>query len=399
MSDAFTLPARYLALLSLLRERSGERRAWFGDVGFRLPGADVESATWVERLTDARWRGMHPDLIPFAEDGFDNQFCFVRSERRSMRRCRAVVYWTYETYRAVPIASSFDAFLRWAALTAHVSVLRGEPFVDPDVVTERAEPGASGAGHRRRCRRRAHVARPATRRCPPRRAAARPGCAGISGRARRVAAASRSAARGARPVRRGVVRVHRLRRGALRRVPHPAARRGRTLRRRARADDAAPARVRRRRGDALPPRPPPPRRVVDRRADGSAGRPRHGRPRLERDAERRSDQPRFLGGSSRWTTPKATTWRARSPPRATRSSSGSTTSWAPRFTACSRSSTTRQAGRGTPARSLVGRPEPARSVHVASDRVAASTRSNQAVSRGRSSTQTFCRWVSGVRND
>lgn len=126
------MPARYFALLTNLAERTGERRAWLGDVGFRIPGSNVSDGAWAAQLTDARWRGMHPELMPFAEDGFGNLFCFVRSERPSMRGDRGVVYWMYETYRAVPIASSFDAFLNWTALTSWVAARRGDPVIDDE---------------------------------------------------------------------------------------------------------------------------------------------------------------------------------------------------------------------------------------------------------------------------
>jgi len=72
---------------------------------------------------------MHPDLLPFAEDGFGNRFCFVCRGGAADGDQPPVAYWMYETYRALPIASSFCGFLYWAALTAHVAARRGDPII------------------------------------------------------------------------------------------------------------------------------------------------------------------------------------------------------------------------------------------------------------------------------
>lgn len=124
-----------MALIGLLAERCPtDRRAWLGDVGYLLPTSNVDEDGWLASLEHERWRGMHPDLIPFAQDGFGNRFCFVRSERDAMRGVRAIAYWMYETYRAVPVASSFDAFLGWNALTAHLAARRGDAVIDEEHV-------------------------------------------------------------------------------------------------------------------------------------------------------------------------------------------------------------------------------------------------------------------------
>lgn len=131
----YRLPNRYLTLLTALRDHREGRRAWLGDVGFRLGTGAHDDAEWHAILTSSRWRGMHPDLVPFAEDGFGNQFCFVHGSSEAMEGVQGVVYWMYETYRAVPIASSFDAFLKWVALTAGVSARRGDEVVDEQHVS------------------------------------------------------------------------------------------------------------------------------------------------------------------------------------------------------------------------------------------------------------------------
>ena len=49
---------------------------------------------------------MHPDLLPFARDGWGNRFCFVDAPDALAPEGFAIVYWMYETFSAVPIASS-----------------------------------------------------------------------------------------------------------------------------------------------------------------------------------------------------------------------------------------------------------------------------------------------------
>lgn len=130
MSGRFQFPARYLALLTQLEARSDATRVWLADVGFRVPRTERDRGAWEGALSKRRWQGMHPDLMPFAEDGFGNQFCFYRSEQEQSRRSRAIVYWMYETYRAVPIASTFDGFLGWIGLTGFLAARHGDPIVD-----------------------------------------------------------------------------------------------------------------------------------------------------------------------------------------------------------------------------------------------------------------------------
>lgn len=146
MTGVFQFPARYLGLVSQLAERTDDTRAWLGDVGFRLPANDRERGAWERALSDRRWQGMHPDLMPFAEDGFGNQFCFFRSEQERSRSSRAIVYWMYETYRALPIASSFDGFLAWIGLTSYLAARRSDPIVDRHHFDRELLPALSGVG-------------------------------------------------------------------------------------------------------------------------------------------------------------------------------------------------------------------------------------------------------------
>lgn len=144
MTTPFKFPARYMALLSQFD--TNEPRAWLGDVGFRLPVSDRDRGRWAGVLTDRRWQGMHPDLMPFAEDGFGNQFCFYRRPREGAVRSLPIVYWMYETYRAVPIASSFDGFLAWIGLTGFVAARHGDPIVDRTHLTKVLWPALDAVG-------------------------------------------------------------------------------------------------------------------------------------------------------------------------------------------------------------------------------------------------------------
>lgn len=121
-------------------------RAWLGDVGFRMPRTERDRGRWEGVLTDRRWQGMHPDLMPFAEDGFGNQFCFYRHPREGAVQSRPIVYWMYETYRAVPIASSFDGFLAWIGLTAFVAARHGDPVVDRAHIEDELRPALDAVG-------------------------------------------------------------------------------------------------------------------------------------------------------------------------------------------------------------------------------------------------------------
>ena len=120
------LPDSYLRFSTHLREVTGaETTAWFGDVGFFVPRSTDLLQSWIIQLARRRWTGMHPDLVPFAADGAGNLFCFVLSAATPMRDSQAVVLWMYETYRCVPVASSFDLFVAWIGLTSFAAVRRG----------------------------------------------------------------------------------------------------------------------------------------------------------------------------------------------------------------------------------------------------------------------------------
>lgn len=140
----YRLPERYLTLLNALAARPGEKRTWLGDVGI-WRGPATSSDARLEVLTQRRWKGMHPDLVPFAEDGFGNLFCFVHRAAGSVPS-HAIVYWMYETYRAVPIASSFDAFLRWMTLTAAVAARNNDPVIDHEHVQQELLPLLTSIG-------------------------------------------------------------------------------------------------------------------------------------------------------------------------------------------------------------------------------------------------------------
>lgn len=130
------LPSLYLELLQLARPRvSDDGRFWMGEAGFRVGDGDQSPNEWLDQLAGERWPGMHPDLIPFALDGLGNRFCFYRSPRPSCRGIDAVVFWTYETGHAIPVAASFDEFVDWLALVARWTALRGsDPVVDDEHV-------------------------------------------------------------------------------------------------------------------------------------------------------------------------------------------------------------------------------------------------------------------------
>ena len=120
------LPDSYLRFSTHLREVTGaETTAWFGDVGFFVPRSTDLLQSWIIQLARRRWTGMHPDLVPFAADGAGNLFCFVLSAATPMRDTQAVVLWMYETYRCVPVASSFDLFVAWIGITSFAAVRRG----------------------------------------------------------------------------------------------------------------------------------------------------------------------------------------------------------------------------------------------------------------------------------
>ncbi len=129
---SYSLPMPYRQLGGLIRDvAGGENHAWFGDVGFFVPSGGAPDEAWVEELVRRRWPGMHPDLLPFAHDGADNLYCLHRSARHAMRDVAPVMLWMYETYHAVPVASSFETFVAWLGLTAWTTVRRGsDPVID-----------------------------------------------------------------------------------------------------------------------------------------------------------------------------------------------------------------------------------------------------------------------------
>lgn len=124
------LPPRFVQLLSAtVGEPRDDARLWVGDVGTVVPASASELPEWGERLRSKRWPGMHPDLLPFAADAFGNRYCFARSVQDADDAEPRVVHWMYETYRAVPIAESFDAFIDWMGLTSALAArsLDGHP--------------------------------------------------------------------------------------------------------------------------------------------------------------------------------------------------------------------------------------------------------------------------------
>lgn len=113
-SDGDHAPLRRTAAYARLAELAPPAEtgaSWIGEYGFYLDPPERSA------LRQRRWRGMHPDLLPFARDGWGNRFCFVDTPDPLARESRAVVYWMYETFSAVPIASSFESFLRWVGLS------------------------------------------------------------------------------------------------------------------------------------------------------------------------------------------------------------------------------------------------------------------------------------------
>lgn len=114
------LPQEYLALIHHASQNAtpDEKRFWVGEAGFFVPDARQAMERWTDALLNRRWPWMSPELVPFADDGAGNQFCFhVRGAAEP--RITGIVYWSYETYRAVPIASDFGCFLDWLFVVAH----------------------------------------------------------------------------------------------------------------------------------------------------------------------------------------------------------------------------------------------------------------------------------------
>lgn len=105
---------------------------FIGDVGFQRDDFDYENEqVLVQKLINKRWPKMHTELIPFAHDGAGNRFCFIFPHDELNTGRRPIAYWMYETYRAVPIASSFSHFLHWVAMRTLETVERGvDPHID-----------------------------------------------------------------------------------------------------------------------------------------------------------------------------------------------------------------------------------------------------------------------------
>lgn len=120
------LPAAWFQLQRWSAQHGGvpERVEWVGPVGWLVtdPGEPQ-----VEQLLRRRWIGMHPDLIPFAQDESYHAFCFVVLPDRP-GVVSGIVHWNHETRRAIPLAGSFDTFLDWVALAAQVPWF-DDPFV------------------------------------------------------------------------------------------------------------------------------------------------------------------------------------------------------------------------------------------------------------------------------
>lgn len=128
--------ATYERLLNTARDGTDGTR-WIGEYGFYLDPPEREA------MRRRRWRGMHPDLLPFARDGWGNRFCFVDAPDALAPEGFAIVYWMYETFAAVPIASSFEAFLRWVGLSTwahardpHYETVSESDFEDAAAVLE-----------------------------------------------------------------------------------------------------------------------------------------------------------------------------------------------------------------------------------------------------------------------
>lgn len=90
---------------------------------------------------------MHPDLLPFALDSTGNRFCLIVSGDQRDADEFAVAYWMYETYLAVPIASSFERFLDWIGLASELAVQRRtDPVIDNAHVQQVVRPLLAALG-------------------------------------------------------------------------------------------------------------------------------------------------------------------------------------------------------------------------------------------------------------
>ncbi len=115
------LPKLYLKTLETLRERPREHGCvWLGEAGFYVdPEASLRDPAAIRSaLLNRHWPQMHFDLVPFARDSVDNQYCFVRNRNAAEPERWPVALWMYETGIALPIAGSFVAFLDWIGISA-----------------------------------------------------------------------------------------------------------------------------------------------------------------------------------------------------------------------------------------------------------------------------------------
>ena len=141
MINASIIPTRLETLLMLIRENPNKREDnFFGIAEFYVPSKDKRGSELLAELTKKRWPGMHSDLLPFATDGTGNLYCLVNGNSRTSKR-GAVVQWMYETYRATPIASSFDHFLDWIWLSANYTAQYGvNSIINEEHINQRLRP-------------------------------------------------------------------------------------------------------------------------------------------------------------------------------------------------------------------------------------------------------------------
>jgi hypothetical protein len=117
--DVISLPAQYWHVLRYAAaNQPGEGTFWVSEVGFYVPVRQTTSDAWVQELAMHRWPRMHPSLLPFAGDGAGNRFCFyIRGDEEPS--VNAIVYWSHQTYRAVPVSTDFVGFLDWMLVLGH----------------------------------------------------------------------------------------------------------------------------------------------------------------------------------------------------------------------------------------------------------------------------------------
>ncbi len=86
-------------------------------------------------IDEERWSGMLPQFLPFGHDGTEDFYGFYVPPTRSQDDY-PVLYWDHEYDHYFPIASGFDAFLRWCVL--HGRYLAQDSYAegDPDFEEE-----------------------------------------------------------------------------------------------------------------------------------------------------------------------------------------------------------------------------------------------------------------------